>query len=209
MSASERPVPLLAGEVAGITRSTFLARAALATAATFGAAAAGPVVTRALAQEAVGDVDLLNFLLVVQHVESGMYDQAVREVDLSRDTREAVTTFLDHEREHVAVFGRLVRRLGGDPEEAPGLDFGSRMASERSFLLVANDIEEVASYSGTVAARQLASKDLLAEVAKALQVDSRHSAAIATRLGRLPTPSAFEGTLSRDEARQRLRRFTL
>jgi hypothetical protein len=209
MSAPERTVAPVAGQAAGLTRSTFLARAALATAATFGAAAAGPVVTRALAQEAIGDIDLLNFLLVVQHVEAGMYDQAVGEVDLSSETRETISTFLDHERAHVAVLGRLVRRLGGDPEEAPGLDFGSRMSSERSFLLVANDVEEVASYSGTVAARQLASKDLLAEVAKLLQVDSRHSAAIATRRGQLPTPSAFEGTLSRDEARQRLRRFTL
>ena len=193
----------------GITRGAFLARTAMATAATLGAAAAGPLVREALAQESGGDVDQMNFLLQIHRVESQMYEQALSEVDLSRDSRRAVEAFADHEREHVELVELLLRRSGGRAEEEPQVDFGERLRNERAFLLVANDVEEVASFAGSVTARRIASKDVLAEVAKILQVDARHSAWARVQLGRLPSQSAFEGTLSRDEARQRLRRFVL
>ena len=206
--------PALSPEAAlddeGTTRAAFLARAALVTGAVLGAGAAGPLVRSALAQEARGDLDILNFLLSMHRIELGLYEQAQREVtDASREVDRLIDTFVDHEREHVRVMERLVRLLGGRVAEPPALDFGSRLRTERSFMLLAMEIEDVVLQAGQDAAREVTSKDALAEVAKVLQIEARHSTALATRIGKPAVPTAFEGTLSRDQARQELRPFVV
>jgi hypothetical protein len=190
----------------GVTRAGFLARTALAAGTLYGAAAAGPLIRDALAQEAVGDIDVIGFLIGVNRIEAEMYDRGLREASgLSGDNRRTLSAFREHEHAHIRMLERVQRLLNGPVGTAPQLDFGDRLSSERSFLLLANQVEDIVVQSGVDAAQRIKSKDALAEVAKMLQVESRHAAAIATRRGSPPAKSAFEGSLSLDQARQELR----
>ena len=190
----------------GVTRAAFLARSALAAGALYGAAAVGPLVRDALAQEAVGDIDVIAFLIGLNRIEAEMYDRGLAEASgLSGGDRRELSAFREHERAHLRMLERLQRLLKGRVGPAPQLDFGDRLSDQRSFLLLVSEVEEVVVQAGVDAAQRIESKDALAEVSKMLQVESRHAAAVAMMRNRPPSDRAFEGTLSRDDARQLLR----
>jgi hypothetical protein len=70
---------LAAIEVHGITRESFLLRATLAAGAAYGALSATPYITRALAQSAGGDVDVVNYALTLEYLESAFYANALKQ----------------------------------------------------------------------------------------------------------------------------------
>ena len=61
MPESNLAAPELAAvEIEGMTRGSFLMKSALTVGAVYGTAAVGPFVSQALAQESMGDVEILN-----------------------------------------------------------------------------------------------------------------------------------------------------
>ena len=64
-------------EIRGTTRAAFLARAALATGALYGAGAVAPLVERTLAATAGGDEAILAFALTLERIEAVFYTKAV------------------------------------------------------------------------------------------------------------------------------------
>lgn len=183
---------LSAVEVQGITRGSFILRSALAVGTVYGAGAVGPYVERAFAQSNAGDVGVLNFALTLEQLETAFYERALR-LRLSGDVREMAQTFGTHEREHVSAIKETIGGLGGKPDKAPKFTFP--LTNERSFLALAQTLEEtgVSAYNG--AAGRIQAPEVLAAAGQIVQIEARHAAAIRSARGQAPAPRAFDKAL--------------
>jgi hypothetical protein len=126
-------------------------------------------VRRALAQEG-GDVDVLNFALTLEYLEATFYGRAISKGrNLSADTRRLVREVHDNEAAHVDALRGTIKQLGGAPVAAPKIGFGDVFTNERTFLDLAQTLEDtgVSAYNG--AAPQIRSSDVLAAAGSIVQ----------------------------------------
>jgi len=180
--------------IEGFTRSAFLVRGAVAAGAVYGAGAVSPFVSRALAQG--GDVDILNFALTLEYLEAAFYTQAVKKVSgMSSGVKTLATELRDNETEHVDALKAAIESAGGKAVKAPGVDFGKAFSSEKSFLKLAQTLEDtgVSAYNG--AAPGIESTDILAAAGSIVQIEARHAALIRLERGENPAPDAFDPSL--------------
>jgi rubrerythrin len=183
-------------EVHGTTRAAFLLRGALSAGALLGAGAAGPFVRDALAQESGGDLEILNFALTLEYLESTFYERAVMKgKGLSSEARALAVEIRDNERSHVDALRTAITGSGGKPVEAPDVGFGLAFTSEAKFLELAQALEDtgVSAYNG--AAPSIESIEILAAAGSIVQVEARHAALIRLMRGQLPAPDAFDKPL--------------
>jgi hypothetical protein len=196
-------------EVEDISRSAFLAKGALAVGAVYGMTMVGPYLRKAFAQGEMGDIDILNFALTLEYLESAFYDQAKAEAKLDPEATELVDLIAKDEAEHVSALMSTITDLGGTPVEAPGVDFGQAFANQGSFLELAQTFEDtgVSAYNG--AGPALKSKELLATAGAIVQIEARHAAAIRLLNGETPAPEAFDQTLDMQEVLQAVDPFVV
>ena len=197
MSSSKLVAPELASiEIKGMTRHAFMMRSAVAAGSVYGLSTVGPFVSRAIAQEGGGDVDILNFALTLEYLEAAFYDQAVKNTQgLGAKNKKLAETLRDNENEHVDALTATITDLGGKPVAAPGVDFGKAFANEKSFLETAQTFEDlgVSAYNG--AAPQIESKEVLGAAGGIVQVEARHAAAIRFVRGQPISEGAFDKPL--------------
>jgi hypothetical protein len=180
-------------EVQGMTRESFIMRGAVAAGSVYGLGAVGPFVREALAQDGGGDVGILNFALTLEYLETAFYTQAVKQTKgLTGDVKKLATTLRDNEMEHVSALTAAIKKSGGKPVAAPGVDFGQAFASQDSFLKLAQTFEDlgVSAYNG--AAVDIKSTDVLAAAGSIVQIEARHAAAIRYARGEDITDGAFD-----------------
>ena len=209
MKSSDLAVPPLAAiDVKGKTRAAFIVRGALAAGAVYGGSMVAPFVGRALGQ-AGDDVEVLNFALTLEHVESELYKQALKEVDeLSSEVKELAEELERNELEHADTLTQTIQQLGGKPEPAPKVDFGDAFRSQDAFLELALTFENVGVSAYNGAAPAIRSKEILAAAGAIVQVEGRHAALIALETGGEVTPTgAFDRALSQERVRRALRPF--
>ncbi len=183
-------------EVGGMTRASFMLRGALAAGALYGASAVTPFVAQAFAASGGGDVEVLNFALTLEYLESDFYNVKGRQVGLTGQAAAYARTFGEEEAEHVTALAAAVKALGGAPVAKPRFSFP--VGDERGFLALASVLENtgVGAYNG--AAPSLQSKQVLASAGGIVQVEARHAAAIDLLIGKSPTPSGgFDVPLSK------------
>jgi rubrerythrin len=209
MSQDKLMAPELAAiDVQGIDRHSFIVRGAVAAGAVYGLGAVGPFVRQAIAQEGGGDVDILNFALTLEYLESTFYNQALRRVSgLSGDVKSLATEIRDNEVEHVVALSKTIKTLGGMPVKAPGVDFGNAFASQKSFLALAQTFEDtgVSAYNG--AAPAIRSPEVLAAAGSIVQVEARHAAAIRSLNGEPITDGGFDKSLDTQAVLQAVKPF--
>jgi Ferritin-like domain len=172
-------------EVGGVTRASFLVRGALAAAAVYGTAAAAPFVSTALG--ATSDIDILNFALTLEYLETDFYQVKAKTVGLTGQAKHDVANFGMEEAAHVAALTQAIKAAGGTPAAKPTFSFPVTSAS--SFLSLAYTVENlgVSAYNG--AGPLLKSKALLAAAGSIVQIEARHAAAIGLLIGKTPTPT--------------------
>ncbi len=196
-------------EFEAIDRSSFLMKGVLAAGATYGAFAAGPLLRKAFAQGggSEGDIEILNFALTLEYLETAFYEEAGKEAKLSSDVAALAKTFGEQEAEHVAGLTQAIEDLGGKPVEAPKVDFGDAFSSEDTFLQTAITFEDlgVSAYNG--AGPAISSKDLLATAGAIVQVEGRHAAAVRNAAGEPAAPDAFDPTMTVDEVTKAVQPF--
>ena len=192
-------------ELRGVTRSTFILRSALAAGSIYGASAIGPYVGSALAQQDnSSDIEVLEFALTLELLESAFYERALK-LRLSADVRELADMFGTHEREHVAAIEETIQGLGGKAGPKPQFTFPIK--DERTFLALAQTLEEtgVSAYNG--AAGQIRSPEVLAAAGQIVQIEARHAAAIRAARGLAPAPRAFDEALDANQVLEATKPF--
>ena len=187
-----RPEELGAVEVAGMSRSAFLMKSALAVGAVYGTAAVGPFVGKALAQEGGGDVEIFNFALTLEYLEADFYAQA-QKLELEPDVEKLAKLFGDQEASTSTALADTITQLGGTPAERPTFTFP--MKDQASFLKLAQTLEDtgVSAYNG--AGPQVEAQEVLAAAGSIVQIEGRHAAAIRLLNEDNPAPNAFDETL--------------
>jgi len=184
---------LAAIEIKGTTREAFLIRATLAAGATYGAMSAAPFVTKALAQDSKGDIDILNYALTLEYLEAEFYTLAAKQVKgLSSYESKLTKELRDNEGEHVDALAATVKKLGGKPAAKPKFDFGGAFGGRAVYLKTANTLEDtgVSAYNG--AAPMIESGEVLGAAGGIVQIEARHAAMIRLVRNKPPAPSAFD-----------------
>jgi rubrerythrin len=156
---------------------------------------------RALAQE-LSDVDILQFALTLEHLESAMYKEMLAANILTGKELQYFQSFGQHEAAHVDALTQALQAAGVEPEMAladyqfPAFDSRNAILD---FAKVAEDTG-VGAYQGAAAA--IANKDYLAAAGSILQVEARHAAIINLLKGIDPVPAAVTPSLTIDQVLQ-------
>ncbi len=195
MRTSSPQNPELGGvEVQGMTRASFLLKGALTTGAVYGATAITPFVSSALASSS--DVDILNFALTLEYLETDFYQSKGKSVHLSGQAKALAASFGNEEAEHVAALTSAIKSLHGTPVKKP--TFAFPVTDEKSFLALAYTLENVGVGAYNGAGPALQSKALLSAAGSIVQVEARHAASIAVLTGEKITPDgAFDAPLTK------------
>jgi len=178
-----------AGENAGISRATFL-----------GGTVAGAVAAFAIVPTAEAatnqDVDVLNFALVLEYLQSSFYTEAERSKALKGKAEDAATRVGAVERAHVTAFKDL---LGRKAIKRPAFNFRGTTEAQRAFLKTAVAFEDlaVAAYKGQ--APRLRSKQVLAAAIAIHSVEARHAAWMRYLFGVQPAVGAFDDAASKSK----------
>jgi rubrerythrin len=179
-----------------LSRSEVLLKGALAAGAVYGTLAVGPYVRKALAMNGGGDVEILNFALTLEYLESSFYDEAKTRAKASGQLKSLIGLLADDEKQHVEALTATIKQLKGKPVAEPKFDFS--YSDTAGFLKLAQTFEDtgVSAYNG--AAPMIKSKEVLGAAGSIVQVEARHAAAIRLQNKEEPAPEAFDPSL--DEA---------
>jgi hypothetical protein len=152
-----------------------------------------PYAAANVAAVAGGDLDILNYALTLEYLESDFYATGLAKGFLSGRDLELITPIGDHEKQHVAAVTQTIKSLGGTPVAKPKITYPAGIFdSKDKFLATASVFEElgVTAYHGQVPL--IKSGDVLGAAASIAGVESRHAAVIATLIGGNPFPNQIE-----------------
>lgn len=179
-----------------LSRGEVILKGALAAGAVYGTLMVGPFVHRALAASGGGDVEIVNFALTLEYLETAFYEEARKRAGATGDLKSLIDLIAKDERQHVEALKATVKQLGGKPAAEPMFDFP--YSDTAGFLKLAQTLEDtgVSAYNG--AGPGIKSKDVLGAAGSIVQVEARHAAAIRLQNSEQPSPEAFDPAL--DEA---------
>ena len=162
------------------------------------AAVASPAFARvAAAQDFSNDIDVLNYALMLEHLEYAFYRDGLSSFSagLFEDgVYDNLLDIRDHEDAHVVALVDTIVSLGGTPVAEAVYDFGYQNVA--GFLSVAAALENtgVSAYDGAAAA--IENVDLLNAAGTIVAVEARHASYLNFINGDDPFPSAFETPLT-------------
>lgn len=176
-----------------LSRSEVILKGALAAGAVYGTFMVGPFVRKALGAMGGSDVDILNFALTLEYLETKFYEEAKSRAGAKGELKALIDLIAKDEAQHVEALTATVKQLGGKPVAEPKFDF--EYNDTAGFLKLAQTFEDtgVSAYNG--AGPMIKSKDVLGAAGSIVQVEARHAAAIRIQNGEEPSPDAFDPPL--------------
>ena len=176
------------------SRGAMLRRAALAGSALLGGAAiaGGAADLAASAPRRVRDARILNFLLLIEHLQADFYGQAAAGGALRGELRTFARTVGAHERRHVAALRRILR---GEARKKPTFDFGTAVRDADEFARTALELEEMGA-SAYIGQGANLGPQTVALAAGITAVEARHAAWIRDFLGENPAPRPADPSLT-------------
>ena len=183
-------------ESGDLSRSEVILKGALAAGAVYGTLMVGPFVRKAFAMTGGGDVDIVNFALTLEYLESTFYAEAKKRAGAKGELKQLIELIGKDEAQHVEALAGTVKKLGGKPVAEPKFDF--EYSDTAGFLKLAQTFEDtgVSAYNG--AGPMIKSKEVLGAAGSIVQVEARHAAAIRLQNKEEPAPEPFDPSL--DEA---------
>jgi len=181
-----------------ISRGDVILKGALAAGAVYGTFMVGPFVRSAFAMGGgTSDVDILNFALTLEYLESTFYEEAMKKVKASGELKPLIKMLASDEKQHIEALEGTIKKLGGKPVAKPTFNF--EYSGTSGFLKLAETFENVGVGAYNGAAPAIKSKEVLAAAGSIVQVEARHAAAIALQNGMEPAPEAFDKALEEKE----------
>ena len=174
----------------GLTRARLLKGVAMAG----GGALAGGIALGGLPERAVSkpsarqDAEILNFVLLFEHVQSQFYAQALKTAKLQGELLEFAQILAGQEGEHLAF---VRKALGSGANKLPALDFGDSVTDPQKFAQTSLKLEDLGVAAYNAQAPNLTA-GTLAAAAKIVSVEARHAAWIRDLRGMNPAPDASE-----------------
>jgi hypothetical protein len=143
------------------------------------------------------DARVLNFILLIEEMETALYAEALDRGRLRGELRRFAQIVGAHERAHVQF---IRKALGAKARRRPALDFGSATSDPDEFTAAAITLEDtgVSAYNGQAA--NLTTGTLQA-AAKVVSVEARHAAWIRDIAGRPPAAEPTEPAMSEGQVR--------
>jgi rubrerythrin len=177
-------------ERAGHTRGAFFGRAAIAAGGLLGGGAVLGALPSVAGAQSSTDVDILNFALTLEELETAFYADAIAKAGLTGATAAVAKEIGAHEAAHVAA---LRKALGSKAIAKPAFDFGAATRSQAAFLKTAVTLEDtgVAAYKGQ--APLIEDAGILAAALSIHSVEAKHAAWVRRLAKGAPSPAAFEG----------------
>jgi hypothetical protein len=176
-----------ASAVSAGTRASFLRRCLGA------AAGVGALLTATDAEAAIAatknDVAILQFDLVLEYLQAGLYTEAERLDALTPSTLAWARVVGAHERAHVRAIKGL---LGRKTVPSPGFDYRNVTSNEQAFIKTAVAFEDLTAALLKWQAPRLDSRSILAAVVTLHSVETRHAAWIRHIVGLEPATTAFD-----------------
>ncbi|MBA2256698.1 MAG: ferritin-like domain-containing protein [Thermoleophilaceae bacterium] len=126
------------------------------------------------------DLDILNYALTLEFLEAKFY-QDVLNSDVkppSQAIAETITTFGEHEQEHVDAITATIEMMGGTPVEDPNGNFESVLKDAETILATAARVENVGAAAYLNEAADIQSPEVLAAALSIHTVEARHAAAL-------------------------------
>jgi hypothetical protein len=140
------------------------------------------------------DISILNYALVLEHLQAAFYTEAERSGALTGKAAQATHVVGATERAHVKAFLKL---LGSQAVKRPTFNFQGVTENQQQFLKTAVAFEDlaVAAYKGQ--APRLKSRAVLAAAVGIHSVEARHAAWMRELFGITPAVRAFDQPASR------------
>lgn len=182
MSESTKPsisVPTVIRSRRDVLKGAGTALAALALTAANPMAAGRAYASETLQAQLLTDVDIFNFALSLEYLQTELFRQAVAGGQLTGDALTYLTRIGDHDVAHVNELTRVLNVFNATPvQPLTTYSFGD-LSTQAAILAVGQRVKEVSVGAYTGAARLFTDKTgLLAAAAGIQQVESRHAAVI-------------------------------
>lgn len=141
------------------------------------------------------DVDVLNYALTLEYLESEFYRQGNAAGLLAGKEKQYLVKIGSDENFHVTAITATIKKIGGTPVAAPAVDFGKSFSSRDSFLKTSQVFENtgVSAYLG--AAGFIKNPAILQAAAGIFGVEARHAAVVGNLLGADPADGVYAGAV--------------
>lgn len=152
----------------------------------------------AYADHGYTDMDILNYALTLEHLESRAYKNANSIGMLTGRAKEYFIDFGDQEAAHVVALTGTITKLGGTPVRAQANYNFPAFKNEQEVLDYFQMLEELGAAAYLGQARFIADADLLTAAVSIHNVEGQHAAILADLVGKEPSP-AFAPEKTMDE----------
>ncbi|MFL5928036.1 MAG: ferritin-like domain-containing protein [Gaiellaceae bacterium] len=199
----DRPPPDLSRPM---SRATVLRQLVGGGAAAVGAAAATGLAMMPSATAAPSrtqDQKILNYLLVLEHLQDAFYRSVRSGSTLSGESRKYALLVGRQERAHVQL---LTKMLGAAAQPAPRFHFPASAKTGNGFAKTALELEEAAVGAYIATGPNLTQK-AMAAVGSICAVEARHAAWIRSIADELPAPAAADPARTQQSVLATIRRF--
>ncbi|KAH7114443.1 ferritin-like domain-containing protein [Dendryphion nanum] len=151
----------------------------------------------------LSDVDILNFALTAEHLESAFYKQGFAKfsnadfqaLGLTETQITSLKKVGETEAIHVTTLQSAIAGAGAKPVEPCNYNFDASLADAKTMVATARVLEAVGVSAYLGAAPLVNSSDILTAAATIVTVESRHQAFIRVASGAEPVPAAFDTPL--------------